>query len=1116
MSRRMTFCVLLLLVAALIVLVFPRIPRFLSATPPLVPQVADAQIVAKKVPTFIPPAATQPIPSPTPRATEPPVAPQLVRAQIASAWQGERQPLTRVTFDRAMDPESVAAALLVEPPVPLDWHWEGPTLYLEPAEPLAPDTSYRFVLSPAATDVGGTPLDQTYGWGYRIENPVTGLVQPIRSGERSTPLVLQFTTPMAPESVGQALRIEPPIAGEIAWSKGDSLLMLRPARPLASQVTYTLYFDVGLRDAAGNEFPPLEPLRFTTPPAILAVSPGPNAGPGAMIEILFDRLMDPQATQDAVQITPEVPGRFVWRETRLIFEPDKAWEPSSAYTVTVSTAARDQNGQAILSQPYVWSFQVAEGGTVLAGDEVSGTACEASSSIGMDITVRPLLPDRLVVGDRAQILAVVSNQSICTRRVYALLESDLLTVEGLVTRTLVLDPGEQRVASWMATADRAGGGQVIAQAVSGVDGDVVPTHVSVEPPDDDGGTSAAVGNVSIERQYLDVETGQTGDVVPVGQVVQVRLLIDMPDAGEDIVLEDRLPAGLEALRPQAADVGRRAYAYEVQEDGVRFAIPELDAGRHALTYLALATYGGEYGVPPAEVYAPGDAGLWGRSASGRLAVDANAKRGLSRPLGGGGGDYYDWLSTCVGGTDNPNDEPYDAMFFDQYGVNPFVDTDEDNLSTFAVDVDTGSYTIMRYYVNDGHLPPDESVRVEEYVNYFDQGYAPPAEGEGAFAIHLEGAPSIYGNERHHLVRVGLQGYLPVADERPDVVLTFVIDVSGSMNRQDRLELVKDALELLVEELWPSDRIGIAVYGSRGYALLEHTPVSEAGVILAAIERLQPEGSTNAEEGLRIGYHMAAEAFDPEAINRVILCSDGVANVGNTGHETIWEQIKEYAGQQIYLTTVGFGMGNYNDVLMEQLADHGDGFYAYVDTLTEAKRLFVYELPSTLQVIARDARIQVEFNPAVVRSYRLIGYENRDVADEDFRKDDLDAGEIGLGHSVTALYELKFWEGGSTTDPALTVYVRYENPDSGETVEIKRATTWAEFAGSFEAASIRFQLTAVVAEYAEVLRQSYWAKESGLEAVLVQARRVAEQLPGDEDVTEFLSLVEWASSLDDEE
>jgi Ca-activated chloride channel family protein len=831
-----------------------------------------------------------------------------------------------------------------------------------------------------------------------------------------------------------------------------------------------------------------------------------------VVEILFDRLMDTRATERAVRITPEVPGNFAWQGTRLIFEPDNNWEPLSTITVTVTPDARDQDGGSILSEPYSWSFYVAETAELLDTGVLSETVCDTSSSVGMDITVRPLLPHRLVTGDRMQVFAVVHNQSTCARRVYASLTSDLLAVEGMTTHILILRPGEQRVTSWMARAGSAGGGEVVAQAISGVDGDVVRSHVTVQPRGDGREAISPAGNVRVDREYLDVETGRSGQVVPIGQVVQVRLQVEMPQAATNIVVEDRLPAGLEALHP-------RDHEYEVQDDAVRFYVSELDAGSHTLAYLALATYGGQYNAPPAEVYLPYDDGLWGRSAGGVLTIDADAKQGLAKMLGGGGdggGDYYDPLGSCVGGTDTPNDEPYDAMFFEEYGVNPFVDTDEDNLSTFAVDVDTGSYTIMRYYVNDGFLPPDESVRVEEYVNYFDQGYAPPAEGEGAFAIHLDGAPSFYGGEQHHLVRVGLQGYLPSPEERPDVVLTFVIDVSGSMDRQDRLELVKDALELLVRELRPGDRIGIAVYGSRGRELLEHTPVSEADEILEAINRLKPEGSTNAEEGLRIGYRMAAKAFDPEAINRVILCSDGVANVGKTGAESIWEEIGDYADQGIYLTTVGFGMGNYNDVLMEQLADHGDGFYAYVDTITEAERLFVYELPSTLQVIARDARIQVEFNPSVVRSYRLIGYENRDMADEEFRNDDVDAGEIGVGHSVTALYEIKLWEGASSTDPAITVYVRYENPDTGETVEINRSISWGEFAGAFEEASPRFQLAAVVTEYAEVLRHSYWAKESSLDDVLTQARRVAEYFPEDEDVIEFLRLVEQATILSDKD
>jgi Ca-activated chloride channel family protein len=473
----------------------------------------------------------------------------------------------------------------------------------------------------------------------------------------------------------------------------------------------------------------------------------------------------------------------------------------------------------------------------------------------------------------------------------------------------------------------------------------------------------------------------------------------------------------------------------------------------------------------------------------------------------------------TGGLVPPNDQPYADVFFEEYGVNPFIDTEDDHLSTFAVDVDTASYTIMRRYVGDGYLPPDESVRVEEYVNYFEQDYEPPSRSDRspadpAFAIHLEGAPSLYGGERYYLVRAGLQGYEVPPEAREDVVLTFVIDVSGSMDYENRLELVKDALWLLVEQLRPTDQVGIVVYGSRAHVVLEHTAVENSRHILRAIDRLQPEGSTNAEEGLVLGYRLAAEAFDREAINRVILCSDGVANVGNTGPEAILEQIRDHAERDIYLTTVGFGMGNYNDVLMEQLADNGDGFYAYVDTLKEAERVFVHDLTSTLQVIARDAKVQVDFNRAVVSRYRLIGYENRDVADEDFRNDEVDAGEIGVGHSVTALYEIKFHPDAPESETAMTVSVRYEDPDTSEVTEISHSIARADFAPTFKEASIRFQLDAVVAEYAEILRESYWAKDSSLEAVAWEAHRIAEYLPRDAEVAEFASLVERASRINE--
>jgi Ca-activated chloride channel family protein len=458
----------------------------------------------------------------------------------------------------------------------------------------------------------------------------------------------------------------------------------------------------------------------------------------------------------------------------------------------------------------------------------------------------------------------------------------------------------------------------------------------------------------------------------------------------------------------------------------------------------------------------------------------------------------------------PNDEPYDDMFFENYGVNPFIDTEDDPLSTFALDVDTGSYTIARRYVQEGNLPPEDAVRVEEFVNYFEQGYPLPPEGQ-AFGIYIDGAPTPYGEtERYQMVRIGIQGYAVPPEERKDVSLTFVIDVSGSMNAGNRLGLVKRSLELLVEQLRSSDSVGIVVYGSNARAVLEPTSGADKETILEAIFALESEGSTNAEAGLRLGYERANSAFKPGAINRVILCSDGVANVGQTGAESIWEVIEGYASEGITLTTVGFGMGNYNDVLMEQLADNGDGFYAYVDSLPEAERLFVQNLTSTLQAIAMDAKIQVEFDAGVVARYRLVGFENRAIADEDFRDDTVDAGEVGAGHSVTALYEIKLHP--EAEGHIATVYLRWQDPDSGEVSELSQDIASDELADAFTHASPYFQWAVVVAEYAEVLRGSYWAQDNTLAGVLEEAERVAELLPGDADVAELVELVRQAAAI----
>lgn len=427
----------------------------------------------------------------------------------------------------------------------------------------------------------------------------------------------------------------------------------------------------------------------------------------------------------------------------------------------------------------------------------------------------------------------------------------------------------------------------------------------------------------------------------------------------------------------------------------------------------------------------------------------------------------------------PNDAAYDDVFFNHAGTNPFIDTEDDNFSTFGMDVDTASYTVMRRYLRDGYLPPSEAIRVEEFVNALNYNYAPPT--DEAFAIHLEGAPSKFGEgKRLRLLRIGIQGRVIPDTDRKDAILTFVVDVSGSMRRENRLGLVKQALTLLLEQLRPSDKVGIVVYGSNARVVLPHTSIVNREHILTAIGALTPEGATNAEAGLQVGYKLATQNANPDYINRVILCSDGVANVGQTGPESILKEIRTHLKEGVTLTTVGFGMGNYNDVLMEQLANNGNGSYTYVDTLSEAKRIFVENLTGTLQVIAKDAKIQVEFNPETVSRFRLLGYENRRLAHEDFRNDTVDAGEVGAGHSVTALYEIKLHN--DVVGKLATVSIRHEDPDTGHVTEVNESIATDILKGTFEEATPTFQLAASVAEFAEILRGSFWAQKGSLEDV----------------------------------
>jgi Ca-activated chloride channel homolog len=423
-----------------------------------------------------------------------------------------------------------------------------------------------------------------------------------------------------------------------------------------------------------------------------------------------------------------------------------------------------------------------------------------------------------------------------------------------------------------------------------------------------------------------------------------------------------------------------------------------------------------------------------------------------------------------------------------------------------VDVDTASYSAARAYLEGGSMPPAELIRVEEFVNSFAYNYPAPTD---TFGITVEAAPWPFGQPGTQLVRVGIQGKEIAVEDRKPAALTFVVDISGSMSDANRLPLVKEALVLLVEQLREGDQVAIVVYGDSAYTVLEPTSATNKEAIISAINSLQNTGSTNAEAGLRLGYEVAGRAFLRDGINRVILCSDGVANVGETGPEGILRNIRDYASQGIELTTVGFGMGDYNDLLMEQLANDGNGNYAYVDNLKEAKRIFVENLTGTLQVIAKDSKVQVVFNPEVVSEYRLLGYENRAVADADFRNDKVDAGEIGAGHSVTALYEVKLTEQGS--GEALRVQLRWQEPESGEVREIDQPFATDAFASDYAQTQPAFRLAATAAAFAEVLRGSPYTTTSAAD-LRAFAATLAQELGNDERVQEFARMIAWADDV----
>lgn len=441
------------------------------------------------------------------------------------------------------------------------------------------------------------------------------------------------------------------------------------------------------------------------------------------------------------------------------------------------------------------------------------------------------------------------------------------------------------------------------------------------------------------------------------------------------------------------------------------------------------------------------------------------------------------------------------------------ETKKDKLSTFAIDVDTASYTMMRSTLQNNHRPHAASVRVEEFINYFKYNY--PAPASGPFAVDLEAAPSPFSAKKNtYIMRVGVQGMHVNAKTRKPVHLTFLVDVSGSMNRPDKLGLAKQSLRVLTHNLHKNDSISLVTYAAGTRIILEPTKVSSKNKILQGIQSLKAGGGTAMGSGMDLAYKMALKNHKPGHVNRVLVVSDGDANIGATSYHKILDKIRNYVADGVTLSTIGFGMGSYRDTMMEQLANRGNGNYYYVDSLKEAKKIFGDQLNGTLEVIAKDVKIQVEFNPKAIARYRLIGYENRDIADKDFRNDRVDAGEIGAGHTVTALYEVEAVKASAMHKESVwaTVRVRHKKPEGGKATESRFAMGKHKFKTKLSEASHDFQFAIAVAGFAEILRKSPYAKHLSL--ALIEEVAKASSSKAQKDRQEFLTLVSKAKNLSD--
>lgn len=458
--------------------------------------------------------------------------------------------------------------------------------------------------------------------------------------------------------------------------------------------------------------------------------------------------------------------------------------------------------------------------------------------------------------------------------------------------------------------------------------------------------------------------------------------------------------------------------------------------------------------------------------------------------------------------------------------NPVKLAQQDAVSTFSLDVDTGSYSNVRRFLNQGQLPPKDAVRVEELVNYFPYSY-PAAVNGHPFSISTEISTAPW-NPDHLLLRVGVKTVETGVAEMPPANLVFLVDVSGSMSDADKLPLVQSTLKMLTDQLRPQDHVAMVVYAGRTAVELESTPGNQKEKIRAAIARLTAGGSTAGESAIRLAYAQARAGYIKGGINRILLATDGDFNVGISDIEQIKDMVKRERESGISLTTLGFGQGNYQEALMEQIADVGNGNYSYIDSLSEARKVLVEELSSTFNTVAKDVKIQMEFNSAQIAEWRLIGYENRVLREEDFRNDKVDAGDVGAGKSVTALYELtpvgantlhgerRYGSGSKPSNAGKStelgfLRVRYKKPDSDKSIELSQAITRPDAASLARTASPDLRFAAAVAGFGQLLRQSPYTGTFSYADV----RQLAQGVSNSDSLgyrQEFLKLVDMAATL----